>query len=122
MNAFMPNFIHSFDAAHIVLILMKIEKNCKLSVITIHDCFGTQANYAELLGEIVKECFIAMYIGKDCIDNFHNHILNCIKLSYKIDGNKVINKNGEELNIPEKPEMGELEINKVLPYSYTFTS
>lgn len=118
----MPNFIHSFDAAHIVLISMKIEKCYKFSIITIHDCFGAQANYAELLGEIVKECFISMYIGKDCINVFHKHIENTIKLNYQICDNKVICEKGEEYSIPEKPVVGDLEINKILPYSSTFTT
>lgn len=47
MYAFIPNFIHSFDAAHIVLMSMKIEMRYKFSIISIHNCFGTQANYAE---------------------------------------------------------------------------
>lgn len=122
MNAFIPNFIHSFDAAHVVSILMKIEKSYKFNILTIHDCFGCQANYAELLAEIVKECFIALYIDKRTISNFHDHILNSIKLNYRIVDNKVISKEGEEISIPEKPAIGELEIQKILPYSCTFTS
>jgi len=122
MNAFMPNFIHSFDAAHIVLLTTKISKSYNFNIVTIHDCFGTNANYAELLSEIIKETFIAMYIDKQCIDDFHKHILNCINLSYRIDNGVVMDKEGNKIIIPEKPIIGKLEISKILPYSSTFTS
>jgi DNA-directed RNA polymerase len=118
----MPNFIHSFDAAHIVLITTKISESYKFNIVTIHDCFGTHANYAELLSEIIKERFIAMYLDKQCINDFHNHILNSIKLNYTLNNNKVMDSKGREKIIPEKPQMGELDISKILPYSSTFTS
>jgi len=122
INSFIPNFVHSFDASHIILILLNIERDYKFNVVTIHDCFGCQANYAELLGVIVKETFIAMYIDKECINKFHNHILNYIKLTYKLIDNKTVLKNNKLINIPSKPDIGELEINKVLPFSATFTN
>lgn len=70
----------------------------------------------------MKECFIAIYIDKGCVNDFHNHILNSIKLSYRISNNIVIDKSGVPHTIPEKPVLGDLKINEILPYSYTFTS
>jgi DNA-directed RNA polymerase len=121
-NAFIPNYVHSFDASHIVLIVEMVRKLYNFNVITIHDCFGTQANYVEVLSEVVKESFVSMYFDRKCIDKFHNHILNCIDLHYSIDNNTVEGKNGESYTIPNKPEIGELEIEKILPLSSSFAT
>ena len=93
------------------------------SVTTIHDCFGCQANHVELLSDVVKECFISMYANRDCLDKFHANTLNNIKIHYTIiDDFKVIDKDGVEHDIPCIPEMGDLRIENVLPFSSTFTN
>lgn len=102
MNVFMPNFIHSFDAAHIVLLCMKVRESYNFNIVTIHDCFGTNANHAELLSEIIKQTFIAIYYDKECINRFHKHILSTIKLCYPIiEDNVVIDKEGNKIIIPK---------------------
>lgn len=121
VKAFIPNYIHSFDGSHIILLVKRLVKVYDMDIITIHDCFGVGANHAELLAEIVKECFIAMYVDRKCIEKFHNHILTTIKLHYIVEGNKnVIDKEGNTWTIPVKPSTGKLIIEKVLPFSANF--
>ena len=88
------------DASNIVLLVKRIKQDFNFNVVTIHDCFG--ANYAELLSHLVKESFIDIYGNKDCIDKFHSHMLNNIEAVYKIEGNKVIDKDGISHDIPPK--------------------
>lgn len=109
VNSFIPNFIHSMDASNIVL-LIKRANDFNFNIVTIHDCFGVHANHAELLSYLVKECFISIYGDKDSINKFHSLTLENIKASYKVYENKVIDKNGNILEIPEKPVLGDMDL------------
>jgi hypothetical protein len=37
------------DASNIVLLIKKIDENYHIEVLTIHDCFAVQANFADIL-------------------------------------------------------------------------
>lgn len=121
INSFIPNFIHSMDASNIVLLVKKIIE-LDLNIITIHDCFGIHANHAELLSYLVKESFISMYGNKDSIEKFHSLTLENIKANYIIDNSKnvIIDKNGKEISIPEKPNLGNMDLKEVLINSKYF--
>lgn len=46
-NAIVPNVVHSFDASNIALLVENISSNFsdnKMNLLTIHDCFATNAN------------------------------------------------------------------------------
>jgi DNA-directed RNA polymerase len=61
-RSFMPNFIHSLDAANVHLLLLKLsdlKKPCP--VYTIHDCFASSPNNMGFLEEQVKQAFIEIY-------------------------------------------------------------
>jgi hypothetical protein len=120
INSFIPNFIHSMDGSNIVLLLNNIKKKYSFDVITIHDCFGVQANYCEILSQLVKESFILIYGDKKCIENFHNHIIENIKAVYKVYDNIVINKDGKEFKLPQKPIIGEMDLKAQLSESKYF--
>ena len=119
VNSFIPNFIHSLDASNIVLLFKKME-GLKHEVITVHDCFGVHANDAEFLSYMVKQTFISIYGDKDCIDKFHSYILYNIKAVYRVDRNVVEGKNGITYNIPDKPVLGNMNLEKQLIESKYF--
>jgi len=110
INSFIPNFIHSMDASHIVILIKKIISKYNFEIITIHDCFGVHPNHAELLSYLVKESFISIYGDKDCIDKFHSHILNNIKAVFEIVNNQVVDVDGYIHKIPEKPVLGDMDL------------
>jgi DNA-dependent RNA polymerase len=59
-RSFMPNFIHSLDAANVHLLLDNISK-INVPIYTIHDCFATTPNNMFTLETLVKKAFIDIY-------------------------------------------------------------
>jgi len=56
-----PNFIHSLDATHLFLTILKAKERGIESFATIHDSFGTHASDIDTLLEVIKESFIDMH-------------------------------------------------------------
>jgi DNA-directed RNA polymerase len=113
-RSFMPNFIHSLDAANIHLLLNRFhhlgclqnKNNYKIPVYTIHDCFASSPNNMNLLEQLVKETFIDIYFKDEgYLDKVHQGILNLIN---KTKGVLYINGKAyvdckEQIPIPDLP-------------------
>jgi DNA-directed RNA polymerase len=108
----MPNITHTLDAANISLVIvdcLNIQKHLNndlnIELITIHDCFGCQSNYTELVKTEVKLAFIKLYADTDFVKNYHDFILEYLKKSgfYLINNNKSIQISNRIINIPEMP-------------------
>lgn len=83
-DAIVPNVVHSFDASNIALLIKNLSSNFtdnKMNLLTIHDCFATNANDVDIMVLNVKLAFIALYSNKSFIDDYHNFILDYIKKS-----------------------------------------
>jgi DNA-directed RNA polymerase len=76
-RSFMPNFIHSLDAANVHLLLFHISQDVeKAPVYTIHDCFASTANNMFTLERYVKEAFIEIYFKDEgYLIKLHRHFL-----------------------------------------------
>jgi DNA-directed RNA polymerase len=82
LQAFMPNFIHSMDAANIHLLIKNLqEKN--INLYTIHDCFATTPNYMELINKEIKLAFINLYFDSQYIKLMYENFF--AQISSKID-------------------------------------
>lgn len=55
--AISPNFVHSYDAAHLALVATRFDK----PLLVQHDSFGTHPNYIEELHKIIRETFVEIY-------------------------------------------------------------
>jgi DNA-directed RNA polymerase len=110
-NAISPNFIHSLDAAHLMLTVndMRYEYGVK-NLHVVHDCFGVHADDIDLLVHNLKENFIEMYTGDGIIDSFIEDYLK----TYldKHDYFKIVN---------QKPQTGYLDINNVRKSRFFFS-
>lgn len=109
------------DASNIVLLIKKVNEQFNFNIVTIHDCFGVHANHTQLLSFLVKESFIAIYGDNQCIDKFHDHILENIYSVYgqEKDGN-IIDKYNNVRIIPAKPNLGEMNLKEQLLNSNYF--
>lgn len=86
IRSFMPNFIHSLDAANVHILLNNIGLNYKIPVYTIHDCFATTPNNMELLEYKVKEAFIEIYFKNEgFLIKTHNNLIEQIKSVYETE-------------------------------------
>jgi DNA-directed RNA polymerase len=84
-----PNIVHSFDASNIALLVKGItadfNMNHKMNLLTIHDCFATNANDVDSMVLQVKLAFLSLYSDKSFITTYHNFILDYIhKTGYLI--------------------------------------
>jgi DNA-directed RNA polymerase len=84
IRSFMPNFIHSLDAANVHLLLHNLINN-PIPVYTIHDCFASTPNNLLLVERRVKEAFIDIYFKEiGYLEKTHGDIINQINKSYEI--------------------------------------
>jgi DNA-directed RNA polymerase len=112
------------DAANISLLVDSLvqggsaEGNVNnFNLVTIHDCFVTDANHVELIHFQVRAAFLRIYQKQEFINDFHSFILNhLINLGVKIiknNGNSpsvadiIELSNGKTIEIPTKPDFNE---------------
>ena len=101
LNGICPNFIHSLDAACLMLYIVKCKRAGIKNFMTIHDCYGTLASDTDVSSKFLREAFVEIY-QHSVLENFTKDIL------------------GDEKNISKMPEKGTLDINNVLESTYFF--
>ncbi|PPB51689.1 DNA-directed RNA polymerase [Campylobacter hyointestinalis] len=102
-----PNYIHSMDAAHLILSVNKAFDKGIDSFALIHDSFGIYASDCENMLEALKEAFIEMY-SNDNLTKFRDEIASQMPTELV------------EL-IPPVPNKGNLDITKVKEARYIFS-
>lgn len=104
-NGIAPNFIHSYDAAHLVKVCNTMFSRFKInSLWLIHDSFATYACDTDLLHRTLIEEFVELY-KEDRIEQF------------KVE----INNNFPELEFPETPKKGKMDIYDVYKSKFIFS-
>jgi len=100
------NFVHSLDAAAMMLTVNK----CRTKGITdfqmIHDSYGTHATNIETMGQCLREVFVEMF-EENVLETFRDHIYGI--LSPKL-----------QAKLTPIPEMGKLNIHDVKDSKYFF--
>ena len=104
INGICPNFIHSLDASCLMFYLNKCKEAGITSFMTVHDCYGTLAPDTEMSAKLLREAFVEIY-KQPILENFVEDIKVLIP---------------EEIELPDLPEKGELEIEEVLESGYFF--
>lgn len=102
-----PNFVHSCDAAHLMLTVVRAGQAGIRSFAMIHDSFGTTAADTEVLFMTIREAFVEMYEEVDVLTNFRDELVDQLN-----------EKNREKL--PPLPEKGNLELASVVESRYCF--
>ena len=102
-QAISPNYIHSLDAAHMFLVIVKILENGIHDMSMIHDSFGCHAPLIGTLNKFIREEFCTMH-SENLLEKFRGEISTLI---------------GTQL--PEVPDVGTLDINSVLKSLYFFS-
>ena len=101
-----PNFVHSYDACHLQITVANMVENDVNDFAMIHDSFAVHACDTQLLAEVLRESFIAMYEG-DTLGNL------MIELEQQLPA-AVFSE------LPAPPAMGTLDINCVRDSEYFF--
>jgi len=108
-TAFAPNFIHSLDAAHLMLTVRQAKKHGIGSFAMIHDCYGTTAADTQSLSEITRQTFADMYDNHDVL----KELLDSLTTG-----------SGSEFGqntLRDPPARGTLDINQVRTANYFFS-
>jgi len=107
IRSFMPNFIHSLDAANVHILLELLAEIDNIPVYTVHDCFASTPNNMFLLEDKVKKAFIDIYFKDDgYLQKMHNNIIEQIEATtgiIKLDGKVYIDVK-PRIEMPDFPQ------------------
>lgn len=102
-----PNFVHSCDAAHMKLTIVRAKQEGITNFAMVHDSFGTTAGDMETMFRVIRESFVEMYQTVDVLGEFREEIAR-----------QLSEKNLEKLE--GLPELGTLDISSILESKYAF--
>lgn len=100
-----PNFVHSCDAAHLQLTVVRGGEAGIESFAVIHDSFGTHAADSDLLFTTVRAAMVELYETTDVIETFREDAMQQL---------------GEGADIPACPLKGTLDLNLINESLYCF--
>lgn len=83
VQAIAPNFIHSMDACHMQRVISAMSKTTN-NLFMIHDSFGCDVAYADLLFKTIRYELVALYDNKNWLEYFLNQVSYMIKDQKKI--------------------------------------
>lgn len=83
VQAIAPNFIHSMDACHMQRVIAAMSKTTN-NLFMIHDSFGCDVAYADLLFKTIRYELVALYDNKNWLEYFLNQVSYMIKDQKKI--------------------------------------
>lgn len=102
VTAFPPNYVHSLDASHMLLTALEMDRR-GLTFSAVHDSFWTHACDVDEMNETLRDCFIELY---------SQPLLHTLKESWEL--------RYPEVEFPELPELGDLDLNAVKSATYFF--
>lgn len=104
-NSVAPNYVHSFDSAHLQMTVNASASEGIENFLVVHDSFATDANSATRFNEIIREQFVKIYRDNDWLNNFHDYCEEQL---------------GDSL-VTERMSQGDFDMNEVLKSKYFFS-
>ena len=101
-TAFPPNYVHSLDSSHMLLTAIEMDRR-GLAYSAVHDSFWTHACDVDEMNEALRDCFVDLY---------SQPLLSDLKESWEL--------RYPEVEFPELPELGCLDLNEVKSATYFF--
>jgi len=107
IRAFMPNLVHSLDAASLALLVdlyfsssNNTPNNENLrNIFSVHDCFGVTANNVENIMDLLKLVYVKIYSESNYLRKLDRGIKDFIKLNY---GENRFDEEKLEIKLDEK--------------------
>jgi DNA-directed RNA polymerase len=100
-----PNFVHSYDAAHLCRTVVRMEATARRSWAVVHDSFGTHAADVQDLSDTLRATFVEMYEGTEPLVSFAASATTLLP---------------EGTEIPAPPAQGDFELAEVLEAEFFF--
>lgn len=98
-----PNFVHSIDATHMMMVVNAAMERGISSFAMIHDDFGTHACDIQVFQEVIRDEFVNLHAGGDLLSSF--------KEQHEVRYDAVL---------PDLPATGDLDIHAVRKSLYFF--
>ena len=106
-NGIAPNFVHSMDACHLMMVVnASVAENITQHAL-VHDSYGCLAADAGRYNEIIREQFVKLYAEFDVLSDIRNSALKDISAA-------------NCHRVPEVPTKGTLDLTEVLRSDYAF--
>jgi DNA-directed RNA polymerase len=102
-----PNYVHSLDAAHLVLTVLQASEYGVTDFALIHDSFGTLAADTDAMFSAVRDAFVDMYTEHDPFTELHAQVYEALSE----EGRK---------KLPPPPAKGNLDLSQVQQSLYAF--
>jgi DNA-directed RNA polymerase len=106
-NGIAPNFVHSMDACHLMMVVNAAASEDITQVALVHDSFGCLAADATRWNEIIREQFTRLYTEFDVLGEVREQALKDISAP-------------NAHRIPEVPAKGTLDLNDIKRSLYAF--
>jgi len=103
LQAIAPNYIHSLDAAHMFLTLVRMLQMGIFSLCFIHDSYGCHANYVDDMRDILREEFYKIH-NENQLEKFKRDVQNQLGVM-----------------LPDPPSRGILDLTTVLKSDFFFS-
>jgi DNA-directed RNA polymerase len=98
-----PNFVHSMDACHLMMTILKVNELGVHNLACIHDDFGTHAEDTDKLHTALRWAFVELYSENDVLANFRDSLQSTV-----------------EQPLPPMPVKGNLDLREILSSPYFF--
>jgi DNA-directed RNA polymerase len=102
-----PNYVHSCDAAHLMLAVVRAKQSGIRSFACVHDSFGCPAGEVETFFRVIREAFVEMYETVDVLGSFREEIT------------QQLSDEGKE-KLPALPDRGTLDLSQVVNSRFCF--
>ena len=109
ITSFSANFIHSFDATHLAMTALEMQRR-NLQMTSVHDCFWCHAANMDTLSAITREQFVKLYTENDPLTKLHS--------DWTLKYARELQDAG--LYFPPPPAKGSYNLEKVLKAKYFF--
>ncbi len=103
-NGIAPNFVHALDSSHMVNVILEGKERGMYSMAMIHDDFGVHAADTAEFFDLIRIAFVRMYYDHDWL------------MAWK----KEMERLHEDIELPDPPSKGDLDIMQVLDSKYFF--
>ena len=102
-----PNFVHSYDAAHLMLTVCATERELgrPLSWAMVHDSFGTHAGDVQVMSVVLRKEFVRMYEGRSPLEELAESVRSALK---------------DPSECPAPPRLGNFDVREVEKAEFFF--
>jgi DNA-directed RNA polymerase len=106
-NAVAPNFVHSLDACHLMMVALEAKAQGIEQMAFVHDSFGCLPTDADKFRSVILTSFRDMYTQHDVLGRIRQEAIDQLQAS--------------DTRIPETPVPGLLDLNKLTEATYAFS-